>query len=172
MKTGKFFSHRIRSFLDYVPCPAAGFLIVIFLSACGLRADPVAPSPYDDNAGRENVEKVVGNRSGPEETHKSEVRAEPLKDVRMQPNAPSGVTGVYTNTAVILTWDEMIGQGIILYRVYRSEGGDYILAGESMAPAFTDSSIEKKREYYYKITAMGKSEGPPSEEFKVVTETQ
>ncbi len=170
MKIGESFSRRVQSILASVPLLAAGLLICIVLSACGLRADPVAPSPYDDSVVQNNIEKV--GTAGPEETIASEVQAGAIEDVPALLDAPSGLIGVYATTKIILTWDEMIGQGVRLYRVYRSEGGDYTLAGEAVTPVFNDKSIEINTEYYYRITVVGKSEGPPSEIIKVVTETQ
>ncbi len=170
MKIGESFSRRVQSILAGVPHLTTGLLVVIVLSSCGLRADPVAPSPYDTSVVQNDIEKV--GTAGPEETIDSELGAAVIENVPAQPDAPSGVIGVYATTHIILTWDEMIGQGVSLYRVYRSEGGDYVLAGEAVTPVFNDKSIEINMEYYYRITAVGKSEGPPSEKIKVVTETQ
>ncbi len=170
MKIGTFCRHHISHLPACLPHLAAGFMFLILLSACGLRADPVVPSPFEAKVIQEDAEKI-GLIVVPSRMAENEAGIEPVSNVQAQPDAPSGLVGVYTGTNIILTWDEVIGQGVRFYRVYRAEGGDYALAKEQMTPAYIDKSVEKNREYYYKITAIGKSEGQPSIEIKIVTET-
>ncbi len=170
MKPGAFFSHHISHLPVCASYLVAGFIALILLSSCGLRADPVAPSTFEAKATQEDAEKAGGIVDGTEKAL-TEIEAEPVKEVPAQPDAPAGLIGVYTQTNVIITWDEILGQGVRFYRVYRSEGGEYVFDGEQMTPAYTDKSVEKNREYSYIITAVGKSEGPPSIEIKIVTET-
>lgn len=144
--------------LVIVPC----FLSLIIITACGRRGDPVLTAPYEEPA----VEKAADE----EETKKPLIEKEPEVIGKAQPDAPSGLVAVYTGNSVVLAWDEMVEQGVKQYRVYRrSEDDDYSFIGNTVTPAFTDSDIEPDKEYYYKITASGASEGPASEELKVIT---
>ena len=86
--------------------------------------------------------------------------------------APEGLKAIYTQKNIVLTWDEVIGQEIKFYRVYRSEGTGFIIAGEVVTPAFTDKNIESSKKYYYKVSAVGESEGSPSLELGIVTEVR
>ncbi len=91
------------------------------------------------------------------------------EEVAAPPEAPTRLTAVYTQKSVVLTWDEIQGKEVKVYRVYRSEGKDFIVIGESVTPAFTDRNIEPSKKYLYRVTAAGKVEGPPSMAIKVET---
>ncbi len=88
------------------------------------------------------------------------------------PKAPTGLLAVYASKSIILTWDEV--SEVRLYRVYRSmvreatEG--FVLIGETVTPAFTDRDVEPSKKYYYRVTAAGQLEGPPSSVIEVTTE--
>lgn len=83
------------------------------------------------------------------------------------PGAPTGLNAVYASKGIILTWDEV--SQARLYRVYRSLALDgFILAGETVTPAFTDKDVEPSKKYYYKVTAVGEIEGPSSGVIEVV----
>ena len=132
---------------------------VLLFSACGRRGDPVMPRT--DTAVDEDVRKKTDDVLNKQEDAVQTAR----------PAAPTALRGLYTQTSIILTWDEVPGQNI-RYRVYRSAGDSYALAGETAAPAFTDKNVEPHKEYHYRISAVGASEGPPSEEIIIVTEIQ
>jgi hypothetical protein len=97
------------------------------------------------------------------------IKPEAEKPGLLRPEAPTGLLGIYTNKSVILTWNEIIGQRITLYRVYRSEGEDFVSIGETSTPAFTDTTIQPSVKYYYKVHAVGDIEGLPSAEVEIIT---
>jgi hypothetical protein len=97
------------------------------------------------------------------------IKPEPEEVVVTSPGAPTGLIAVFTRKNIVLTWDETHGQEIKFYRIYRSEGKDFIAIGESVTPAFTDKGIEPSKKYYYRVTAVGETEGDPSKEIEVVT---
>jgi hypothetical protein len=131
------------------------FLLFILITACGRRGDPVAIVPSNDTG----IEKKYKN-------DKPEIRVTKT----IPPQSPTGLRAVYTQKSIILTWDEVTGQDVRLYRIYRSTGGDYILVGETVTTAFTDRNVEPKIKYLYRITALGDSESLPSEELEIITE--
>jgi hypothetical protein len=99
-----------------------------------------------------------------------DIEPEPEKVVTIPPKVPTGLVAIYTQKSIILTWDEIRGQEIKFYNVYRSEGKDFAAIGETVTFAFTDKDIEPSRKYYYRVTVVGDIEGPPSEEIEIVTE--
>lgn len=141
-------------------------LLLISLSSCGRRGDPVAIMPQEEDivtdAGKE-ADKVE------EEAQKEQVSEDAERDI-IQPDRPKKLTALFTGVSVVLTWNEIIGQGVISYKVYRAEGNNYVLIGETATPAFTDRNIKLNTKYYYRVTATGKSESPPSEKIEVLTE--
>jgi hypothetical protein len=86
------------------------------------------------------------------------------------PEAPKGLVGVYTQKSVVLSWDEIKGEDIKFYKVYRSQGEGFVLIGESVTPAFTDRDVKPSKRYYYRVTAVAEVEGPPSKEIEILTE--
>lgn len=98
------------------------------------------------------------------------VKPESEGAVITQPKAPTGLIAIYTQKSIVLTWDEIRGQEIKFYKVYRSGGKDFVVVGESITSAFTDKNIESSKKYYYRVTAVGNEEGPLSEEIEIVTE--
>jgi hypothetical protein len=145
------------------------FLLLIFFIACGRRGDPVMITPLEKKPAKEEIN--YDNRSEQELNNNSIKRdsTEPEIMEVIQPDAPTGLTGLFTQKSVILTWNEVSGQGVRLYRVYRSTGGEYVNVGTTVTPAFTDSNIKKNKRYYYRVTAVGKSESPPSKEIEIFT---
>ncbi len=93
------------------------------------------------------------------------------KAVIITPGAPARLTGVYTPKGVVLTWDKVQGQEIKFYRIHRSDGNGFSVIGETATNAFTDTNIELSRKYFYRLTAVGNDEGPPSEEFAIEIKT-
>jgi hypothetical protein len=166
--------------------PALGIIFLISLISCGRRGDPFLSSPVEEIVVEQSVEDVsepveeivveenvedVSERAAKQDLTVSGV-AQDESEVRTVsiPDAPKGLIAVYTGVTVVITWDEIIGQGVRMYRVYRMDGETYKVVGESVTPAFTDKSIEVNKEYHYRLSAVGLSEGPASEEVIIVTE--
>ena len=121
------------------------------------------PSPHQVAEEEENI------------VHKERDEAEDMskgaKDVMVgKPDAPSDLVGVFTGTAVVLSWSDIQEQGVASYSVYRSDGDGYVKAGETDVPAFIDEDIKKKSSYRYKVTAVGKTESEFSNEIEIITE--
>ena len=157
---------------------SSGFLILVtyllflvLITACGRRGDPVAILSYDEkNIIKEETAKESEKGKGQEEVliKENEPEAKAVKTAR--PDAPSGLVAVYIQTGIVLTWNEILKQGVTSYRIYRSSGSGYKLAGVTVTPAFTDRGIKQDMKYYYKVTAVGNSESLPSEEIRVIKE--
>ncbi len=143
------------------------FLFLALLAACGRRGDPVALSPYNGRAPHKNV---VGNNDNGKKDVIKENKTEAEKMKVLTPGRPTGLTGLYMQKSIVLIWDEIIGQDVRLYRIYRSLGGEYILAGDTVTPAFTDNNIEKNKKYYYRVTAVAAFESLPSKEIEILTD--
>ncbi len=144
------------------------FLFSISVTACGRRADPVLIPSYPDTVADESIGSGP-KTAGPDETLADDKDGPGEKYEAAGPDAPQSLTGIYTGKSIVLTWKEVVGQNVRSYRVYRSDGGDFILAGETVTPAFTDRSIEQDRKYSYRVTASGQTESLPSDEIIIVT---
>ncbi len=144
------------------------FLFFISLSACGRRGDPVAIIPPAHEV-TGNTAIADGNEEG---AAVKKENAEREEITIIAPNAPEGLVALYTEKSIILTWDEIRGQEIRTYNIYRSQGtaDNYELIGDARMPAFTDKEIERKTRYYYRITAVGPLESSPSTEINILTE--
>lgn len=140
-------------------------LLVFSFAACGRRGDPVPITPYDENVVQEDTDITTVLDSVPVEGAGAD-----REDAELMPDPPSGLMGLYTQTAVVLTWDEGNGQEIKRYKVYRSTGEGYFFIGDTAAPAFTDHEVTPDTTYYYKVTAVGVLESGPSKEIVIVTE--
>jgi hypothetical protein len=88
----------------------------------------------------------------------------------IQPEPPSGLKGIYIRDGILLSWNEVRGQKVKFYRVYRSNGANFLSIGETVTPAFTDKNIVPSMKYYYKVIAVGDIESLPSEEIEITTE--
>ncbi|MBI5663616.1 MAG: hypothetical protein HZC49_00800 [Nitrospirae bacterium] len=138
-------------------------LLLTSITSCGRRGDPVFVPSYEEKIIKEESDKQ-------KELTRDEAVSKEETEIAV-PDAPSEVTAVYTGKSVVLVWKEvLLKQGVTSYRVYRSTGEDYVIAGETVSPAFTDRDIEKQKKYHYKITALGRSESLPSEEITIETE--
>jgi len=84
------------------------------------------------------------------------------------PKSPPRLMGIFTEKGNLLTWVEVRGE-IKFYRIYRSEGKDFIVIGESASPAFIDRDVVSSKRYFYKVTAVGETESLPSEEIEIIT---
>jgi len=90
------------------------------------------------------------------------------------PEAPHGLTGLYTTKAVELIWKASLEPDLAGYRVYRSEGGkprQKVNQELLPTPIYRDTSIESGRRYFYEVTAVDSkgNESKPSEEVSVDT---
>jgi len=146
-----------------------GILLLASITACGRRGDPVLVPSYDEKTITEEKDKKKESEKEPAESlTKGEALGKEEPEV-VTPDAPSEVAAVYTGKSIVLVWNEVLKQGVTSYRVYRSAGESYVLAGETVSPAFTDRDIQKNKKYLYKITAVGRTESHPSEEITVET---
>ncbi len=142
-------------------------MILGLMSACGRRGDPVLiPAEQDMVEKNRAVEESVEQES--EESNFKD-RSGQQKAVSV-PDAPDDIRAVYTGKSIVLSWDEVLHQGVRLYRIYRSSGKDFVLSGESVTPAFSDPDVAAGEIYLYKVSAVGGSEGRTSPEIRVVTE--
>lgn len=148
---------------------SACFLLVISFSACGRRGDPVLPSYDEKTLGEQpDAQDQQGEKTGEPviKTAPSDVKeTEPVR-----PAAPTGLFAVFTGKSVVLSWEDVLNQGVKMYNVYRSSGEAYNFIGHTAAPAFTDRDIRQGMKYYYKISAVAQSESPLSAEIFVLTE--
>lgn len=159
--------HRnVRSWI----CRARAFLLLtvycllltVSLVSCGRRGDPVVIAPYEENG--------AADTSGVRQNEKSEpapggtVEEAPNS---MPPQAPTGLSAVFTGERIILVWDEVSGQGVKFYRIYRSEGEGFNMIGEVGTPVFNDRDIASGVRYFYKISAVGQSESSGSSTVEV-----
>jgi len=134
------------------------FLLLTLVVSCGRRGEPVPimgrevpPAKAPSRA----EEGLTGRPISPEE--------------RPVPGPPTGLMGLYTGGGVVLTWDEITGQEIRFYNVYRSSGSGFELIGDSITPAFIDRDVEPDRRYLYRVTAVADTEGPPSRVIEILT---
>jgi hypothetical protein len=141
-------------------------LLTVFLSACGRRGDPVLVTPSDTREDEVKSEAPAIKETG---TEAREAMGE-AETGAVQPEPPTGLIALFTGKSVVITWDEIIGQGVRLYRVYRSEGNEFNVIGEAVTPAFADRNVKPNVKYMYSISSVGMSEGPRSETVEVVTE--
>lgn len=172
MRNKKWFSGINVSFITcHLLLVTCYFLFVTFLAACGRRSDPVAIEPRDERAVERKKDETQKEGERQEDSSKQKMREEQTIQITT-PDSPAGLKGVYTQQSIVLTWDEVQGQDIKLYRIYRSAttGEGQMLVGETVTPAFTDKNVKPNVKYYYRITAMGLSEGLPSKEFQITTE--
>jgi len=147
------------------------FLLLTSLTGCGRRGDPLLPS-YEEKAVQED--KGLDKEQKNEDAGAAPEQKAPASEETpvVVPDAPTGVAALHTGKSIVLVWKEVLKQGVTSYRIYRSSGQGYALAGETVSPAFTDRDIEQDKKYFYKITAVGQSESIPSEEITVVTESE
>jgi hypothetical protein len=143
----------------------SSFLFVFSFAACGRRGDPVPIAPYDENIVQEDADVKKDMELLPVEKEKVK-----RKSGTPMPDAPGGLMVLYTQKDVILIWDEVKGQEIGRYKVYRSSGDGYVFIGDTAASAFTDREVKPDTKYYYKVTAVGILESKPSKEIVIVTE--
>lgn len=149
--------HSMAFFLLLTLCCV---LLAAFIISCGRRGDPVAVSPYEDKGAAGHSESV-----SPEGEEKESALAGTAEEESnaVQPQAPKGLAAVFAGNKVILVWDEVEGQGVKFYRVYRSEGEGFSFIGETVTPVFNDRNISYGVHYFYEVSAVGLSEGGRSD---------
>ncbi len=135
---------------------------VFLLFSCGRRGDPVAVPRYDEKPVSAGV--VQGSDDG------KTVIKEEVPEKQLPPDAPEGLTGVYTEKNIVLVWDDVVAEGLKGYNIYRSIGKKFEIVGGSFIPAYTDNDIKVNITYYYKVTALGVFEGAFSKAIKIKTE--
>ncbi|WP_281884826.1 DNRLRE domain-containing protein [Paenibacillus sp. YYML68] len=67
------------------------------------------------------------------------------------PSVPADVTVAAASKRVELSWSKSTHASI--YRVYRSEGNDFVLLGETTGQTYTDTTVLNDQTYSYKIKA-------------------
>jgi hypothetical protein len=140
------------------------FVFFVFsFAACGRRGDPVPISPYENIVQEDADVEKDQDRIPVEEEVSRESGA-------LMPDAPVGLMALYTQTAVVLIWDDVKGQEVKRYNIYRSSGDGYVFVGDTAAAAFTDRKVKPDTKYYYKVTSVGILESQPSKEIVIVTE--
>lgn len=137
-------------------------LLLVSFSACGRRGDPIPLSPHEGEVIQENTDR---KRVPPVKVEAPAVKIP-------APVAPSGLSAVYTGGTVIVAWDEIRGQGVEYYKVYRSTGKDYVHVGNTLMPVFIDKDVALNKKYYYKVAAVGTDEGPLSEKVGIKAEVR
>jgi hypothetical protein len=153
----------MRPVLYFFLFTAYCLLLTAFLISCGRRGDPVLISPYE--------EKDAAEKSGVRENEaiKPDLSGTAEDELTViQPQAPKGLAAIFTGKKVILVWDEVAGQGVKSYRIYRSGGDEFSLIGEVVTPVFNDRDIESGAGYFYKVSAVGQSESSGSDAVEVV----
>lgn len=140
-------------------------LSVFSFTACGRRGDPVPIVPPEENIVKEDADAAKERELPSEKEEGTEQQSGKLR-----PDPPAGLMVLYTQKAVVLTWDEVEGQDVRVYKVYRSTGDGYVLIGDTAVPAFTDHDVKPDTKYYYKVTAVGALESGQSKEIVIATE--
>jgi hypothetical protein len=155
-----------KSRLRYFICSfiyAVNLLVILSIVSCGRRGDPFLTSPHD--VSEEETSINIKERKQGDNLSKER------KDIDIdRPGVPSGLVGVFTGESVVLSWDEIEGQGVAYYMVYRDDGNGFIEAGITTVPAFIDERIKMKSRYRYRISAIGTSESEFSTVIEIVTE--
>ncbi len=146
------------------------FSLLISLTACGRRGDPVAVMPSEREIINDDMDEGREDQRNSESPviHKEIIEAAEAE--LTVPDSPAGLAALYTQNGIVLVWDESGSRGVRLYRIYRSIGDDYRLVGESVSPVFTDRDVKQGMRYFYRVTAVGGLESLPSEEINILTE--
>jgi predicted small lipoprotein YifL len=146
------------------------FVLLISITACGRRGDPVAVLPYEKEVVEKETDEVKGDQRSSKSPAVHKEVTETGETELTVPDSPAGLSALYTQKGIILVWDEVHGREIRFYRIYRSSGDEYRLVGDSIAPVFHDSDVKPGMRYFYRVTAVGGLEGLPSEEIDILTE--
>ena len=165
MKTGGPVSFRSIFILFLTFCLS----FAVMTTGCGRKGDPFPIVPPEEPP-LENVSGTSGGVSDKPSSSPSEPVEPALEIIDIIPlEPPSGLTAIFTGTAIVLSWKEVTGQDIKYYKIYRSSVDDYTSIGKTDIPVFTDRNINPGTEYYYRVSVVGESESPLSKEIKVKT---
>jgi hypothetical protein len=131
-------------------------------TGCGTRGDPRPPAEDRTlETGEAENSNVPGHGNVDEEPDTGGTAVPEI------PDPPGGLTALYTGSRIVITWNEVTGA--VKYRIYRATGDSFDLIAETVTPAFTDERVKKGMKYSYRVTAVGRKEGRPSEEITVLT---
>ncbi len=147
----------------YVFLLLSHLMAILLIMSCGRRGDPFLPSPHDIS--KEDEHLIIKEKKA---TQDLSGRAADVEVKR--PDAPTGLFAVFTGESVVLSWNDIEGQGIVSYMIYRDDGNGFAKYGETVVPAFIDEKIKMKSMYRYRVTAKGKSESKQSIEIEIRTE--
>lgn len=110
----------------------------------------------------QSVASTISKSTSPEIS--AEVSAIPFDNIA--PDAPENVVGVYLGNVVKLYWSQKQARdfgGFYLYRAETAEGGFIRITREPVLTAsYHDKTVEPRKRYYYRITAID-DETPPNE---------
>ncbi len=146
------------------------FSLLISLTACGRRGDPVAVMPSEREIIKDDMDEGREDQRNSESPVMHKEIIETAEAELTVPDSPDGLAALYTQNGVILIWDEAESRGVRIYRIYRSSGDDYRLVGDSVSPVFTDRDVKHGMRYFYRVTAVGSLESLPSNEVNILTE--
>jgi predicted small lipoprotein YifL len=141
-------------------------LILIFTAGCGRKGEPIPIIPPREKAPQAVPEKGKQGEVVPAPAV-NKIEPDSTKAAQLLP--PTGLSAVFIESSIVLSWDEVMGQGVKVYNIYRSTGGEYSLIGKTGIPAFTDKDIERGKKYYYKVSTVAGTEGRLSKEIEVIT---
>lgn len=156
--------------LFYLLLLTSYFLFLTSLMACGRRGDPVVVMPSEREIVKKDMDEGREDQKNSESPVMHKEIIETAETELTVPDPPAGLAALYTQNGVILVWDEAESRGVRLYRIYRSNGDDYRLVGDSVSPVFTDRDVKQGMRYFYRVTAVGGLESLPSKEIYILTE--
>lgn len=138
--------------------------LLLALFACGRRGDPIPIVPIK--------EPVTTGAQERDNLPSPDIKNEGVLEEKgiIIPPSPTGLVALWTGKAIVLTWDEIIDNGIKGYNIYRSSDSDFKLIGKTITPAFTDRDVMPGKRYLYRVTAIAAEEGLPSKEIEIMTE--
>lgn len=149
----RYLEDRPHSGVSFLLLTSYVLLLAFVMVSCGRRGDPVAVLPYEERGASEET-RVRDTEEKTPDTKETEEEGLTV----MHPEAPKGLSAVFTGNKVILVWDEVTDRGVDYYRIYRSEGDGFSVIGETATPVFHDRDIEAGVRYFYKVSAVGKAE--------------
>jgi hypothetical protein len=138
-------------------------------TACGRKGDPIPIIPPEESPLEDLSRTTGGVRKTPSFSSSGPAESAPeiINVVALTP--PSGLTAIFTVTAIVLSWAEDTVQDIRYYKIYRFSGDSYTPIGKTDIPVFTDRNIQANKEYRYRVSVVGEQESPLSKEIKVKT---
>jgi hypothetical protein len=147
----------------------ASVSVATLITACGRRGDPVPLVPRDISTETVGKEKERSDGEVSVGSEKEVYEAAPKAFGIVPPDPPQGLVAVFSQPVIILSWDEMPGQNIRFYKVYRASEKGYTFVGRTISTAFTDMKVKSGTTYRYRVSAVGNTEGPMSGEVGIET---